>query len=580
MGNTYTKLGENTKAIEFYQNALNISDKIGDIAGVASCYVDLGIVYNSLGEYLKAIELYQKALESLRQTKYIAGESRCYINLGNSYFNVGEYSKSYENLVKGIDSVEKLGKSIFQEDYKIGFQAQYASAQNTIIPVCYKLDKKEEMFGYLERSKSKALLEILSTTDIKPPETLTKDHKQLIQKEEECNSALKQIQMSHIKPSNNQITMDELDKIIKNREAIYEQIENISPECSDYVSLRRGNASNLCQIQKLVKNQNKKTVVIEYFIYQDIIYIFIVSSGEFYIEEIPFEQEKFNFSFSSYFEEVVNYPADNNLRQNWLQLSDYLIRPIQKYLNEKELIYFIPYGILHYLPLHALQINDEPIIKNFDVCYAPSSSVISHCKAKGTNRYNNFISFGTAASDDSEFMKNLFEQEAVDVAKSFKGKPYCGNNANKITVLEKIKNQDIIHFSCHSFFDTSKPLKSGLLLHNDEILTAEEIFKLDLNSELITLSACETGLSENKTGDELIGLTRALLYAGTPSVVVSLWSVHAIATKEFMIDFYKNLQNGQKKSSALKNAQLKLMENPKYSHPFYWAPFILVGDWE
>lgn len=90
----------------------------------------------------------------------------------------------------------------------------------------------------------------------------------------------------------------------------------------------------------------------------------------------------------------------------------------------------------------------------------------------------------------------------------------------------------------------------------------------------------ETGINERSPGDELIGLTRAFLYAGAPSVVVSLWSVDAQSTHDLMLEFYRHLKNGVDKATALQKAQIKIMEKKEYSHPYYWAPFALVGDWK
>ena len=101
-----------------------------------------------------------------------------------------------------------------------------------------------------------------------------------------------------------------------------------------------------------------------------------------------------------------------------------------------------------------------------------------------------------------------------------------------------------------------------------------------LNTELVTLSACQTGLNKRSPGDELIGLTRAFLYAGAPSVVVSLWSVDAYLTHDLMLEFYKQLKEGADKATALQKAQIKIMEKDEYNHLYYWAPFVLVGDWE
>jgi CHAT domain-containing protein len=112
------------------------------------------------------------------------------------------------------------------------------------------------------------------------------------------------------------------------------------------------------------------------------------------------------------------------------------------------------------------------------------------------------------------------------------------------------------------------------------LLQAGEIFDLKLNADLVVLSACQTGLGKLIRGEGMVGLTRAFMYAGTPSVVVSLWSVSDISTADLMAEFYKNLIiNKLSKTDALRKAQLALINNPGFSHPFYWAPFILVGDW-
>ena len=151
-------------------------------------------------------------------------------------------------------------------------------------------------------------------------------------------------------------------------------------------------------------------------------------------------------------------------------------------------------------------------------------------------------------------------------------------NATKNNVSENI-GKDILHFSCHGYFNNTDSLSSEIPFQ-DGILTAREIFDLKLNSELVTLSACQTGLNESKPGDELIGLTRSLIYAGAGSVIVNLWSVDALSTQEWMVEFYMELKNGKDKASAYQQAQIKIMSIEEYSHPYYWAPFILIGDWE
>ena len=174
-------------------------------------------------------------------------------------------------------------------------------------------------------------------------------------------------------------------------------------------------------------------------------------------------------------------------------------------MSDADLIYFVPYGLLHYLPLHALELNGEPLIKNHPVVYSPSASLIQFYKRKGSGKLNSCASFGIVSGQE----KYTFGQEAEEV-EPFNSKPHV--DATKSVVYENIDN-DVLHFACHGEFNSIDPLSSGIKLYDDRF-TAREILNLKLGSELITLSACETGINETKPGNDIDGLTRSLIYAG------------------------------------------------------------------
>ena len=144
-----------------------------------------------------------------------------------------------------------------------------------------------------------------------------------------------------------------------------------------------------------------------------------------------------------------------------------------------------------------------------------------------------------------------------------------------VVLYNKGKDFDILHFATHGVMDASSPMFSSLIFA-DKRLNTYEIFGLNLNAYLVCLSACKTGIGEEANGDELVGLSRAFIYAGTSTICSSLWDVSDVATSELMKKFYENLKNNDK-GRALKLAQLEIMK--KYRHPFFWAPFVLTGDW-
>ena len=171
------------------------------------------------------------------------------------------------------------------------------------------------------------------------------------------------------------------------------------------------------------------------------------------------------------------------------------------------------------------------------------------------------------------------ENEARAVAEAFPESTVAVRNEATESLFKQAGGHfDYIHLATHGVFDPVNPLHSGLLLaedgSNDGILTAEELYSVNLEADLVTLSACETGLAQVANGDDLVGLARGFLYAGAKAIVASLWGVDDESTSFLMTRFYAELKS-RDKQEALRQAQLAAKE--KYGHPFYWAAFELTG---
>lgn len=358
------------------------------------------------------------------------------------------------------------------------------------------------------------------------------------------------------------------------------------------------------------------------------------------------------FSLQTAVEENGELASTNQVKEwdleEWQEKFKEFIEPLKDWSELGDYIYLVPHDVLHYLPLHTLQLDGQYLIERNPVLYTPSASVLKYCQAKRKNRRENILVFGDSNND----LPNAPE-EAWRIAELFQTEPYLGTAVKKSFIKEKLAEKpeaiDILHFSCHGYFHPHQPLKSGILMADEEngrtsemheltlhklpihrYLTAEEFFGIEMNADLVTLSACESGVNEVRPGDELFGLMRALIYSGTPSVVMSLWRVEDISSGLLMYHFYSALQNEKlTKVEALQQAQLKVMRltaaeiiadiderlarlpnneterrrrlkrsrqsifvklmaagqrgnksYPIFSNPFYWSPFILVGDWQ
>jgi CHAT domain-containing protein len=186
-----------------------------------------------------------------------------------------------------------------------------------------------------------------------------------------------------------------------------------------------------------------------------------------------------------------------------------------------------------------------------------------------------------ATETETESILKLFDD------KNLKASVLLHDRANEQFIKSGgLNDYRILHFATHGFVNSERPELSGLLLapdttnKEDGILYSGELFNLKLNADLVVLSACETGLGKIQKGEGIIGLTRALLYAGAKNIIVSLWQVADASTSELMVNFYKNTlenKNSLTYSGALRNAKLTMISQGKYSHPLYWSPFILIG---
>lgn len=558
IGFCYYNLEEPEKSIEYYKKSLVIAEKILDRVGELKYYLNIGNVYRSLGKIEEAILNYKRSLKIARETGNIDSERVIKLNFGLIYFE-SQPRIAHKYLKHSIKLSETISGNLVEEQHKIGFLDRAIYAYQLIIPICLNLKKENEAFEYTERSKSRAFLDLLSATEIKPTCEITDKLQSLLDKEKMDLAKLRQIQMRHLRPAKIPVEPGEVEKIRKNLTEIYDRIGKYDPK---YVFVRKGKPLSVTKIQEILSSQERDVTLLEYYIIRKKVIIFVISSktDQLHTEIVPLPIGFLEQYIGDYWKGRVGY---RDLRED---ISGYFIEPISEFLGPFDLIYFVPFGLLHYFPLHALILDGEPLIKRHPVAYLPSSSLFQFCQNKGSGTPESCASFGVE-----------FEDEAKEVAKLFNSDPYNGPLAVKNMVLENC-NKDIIHFACHGSFDQSDPLSSGVKLH-DSILTAREIFDIRLTTELVTLGGCFTGINERSSGDELAGLTRAFLYAGAPSVVVSLWPVYGPSTQRLMLEFYAQLKNGEDKATALQQAQIALMETKKYSRPFFWAPFVLIGDW-
>ena len=262
-------------------------------------------------------------------------------------------------------------------------------------------------------------------------------------------------------------------------------------------------------------------------------------------------------------------------------LYDALVGPVEVLLEEVDTstsetadapgkLVIVPHGLLHQVPFHALFDGERYLLERFEISYAPSARVYSLCQEQARQRSGKALVMSV-----SDALIPAVEEEARAVARCLPGAAMLSDELATSDALRSASSGcSTLHLACHGLFRADNPMFSSLKLH-DGWLTAAEVMRLDLAGALVTLSACESGRNEVFAGDEPIGLTRAFLGVGASTLVVSLWVVQDETTASLMEKYYARLGDGAAPAEALRAAQLAIKD--ERPHPYYWAPFVLVG---
>ena len=262
----------------------------------------------------------------------------------------------------------------------------------------------------------------------------------------------------------------------------------------------------------------------------------------------------------------------------------------------------IPDKYLSSFPFEILNFNDKLLINRFAISYSNSLSILENQRNMNPNgqpfSFSGFAPHYQKNIDttDSQIYAQLvrsgqwelpFALEEVNyISELFRGEKYINELATKSNFFEALKNSKIVHLSMHAEADNENPMNSKFIFDtenedDEKNLLLYELYNLQANSNLVVLSACETGKGVFHNGDGVRSLGNGFLYAGVPSVVMSLWKVPDESTSKIMVNFYKHLKKGVTKSEALRKAKLDYLDNviaPELGHPYYWAGFIISGN--
>ncbi len=571
------------KGLPFLREGLRLSREIGDRRNEVQSYYGLGQIYRAMQDYRPSLAALDSGLTQTDDLAIPEVQWRLYRERAKTYQDMKQDEEALKDLRHAVDIVEGLRAELKVESFKQGFLDNKMDLYADLIQQLLRMNRIQEAYDFVERAKSRNFIDLLGNQDL----ILTKAHGELLEREKkvriEVQEAMERLAWyaeAAVTPKmleEKQQWQTELEKRRKAYEEVLISIQSDNPELASMVSV---DPWDYQRIQGLLPDS---TALLEYFITAGKLYSWLIMPGEIMAREDILGKEMLESTIRHFRE---NIQAHLSVEIESRQLFQWLILPWSKQLKNISRLIVIPHGILHYIPFSALM--DEEglyLLDRMAVTLAPSGTVLGYCMEKGgapASGDETLLAMSNPQLGSPSFDLPFAEKEVKSLRRSFNNvTAFFGEDVTERKVREEVGAYDLIHFACHGTYTAESPLFSALLLtqegEDDGRLEAHEIFGLDLNCNLVTLSACETGLSQITGGDEIIGLARSFIFAGTPSIITSLWKVDDLATAVMVKRFYRYLSMGMSRDRALQRAQL-LVKDELNGHPAFWAAFNLTGD--
>lgn len=482
----------------------------------------------------------------------------------------GRISQAEGNIKQAIDFyrqsiavIESQRSTINTEASKIGFVGDKQAVYGRLIALLVEQGQAGEAFDYVERSKSRALVDMLASK---------KDFAAPVSDSEKMKLVLAQLDAADLgsREQGAGAKSETQPAGTRNLQVARDALQSAAPELSSLVTVTSFPSVELGSLM------GADETLIEYYYNGDSLIAFILSRAGLSVTKLDGVDLD---SQVQALRAAINQPGTEAWQMSSRALYDKLWKPLEASIPTKNVI-IVAHGALHYLPFSALKAADGSLlIDRIGMRFLPSASVLKFLHPLSAKKDSQLLVLGNPDLGDAKLDLMFAESEARLIAGMSKTSRLLVRLDASETNLKKTAGIfSRLHFATHGKFQSDDPLSSGLYLakdiENDGVLTVGELYSMNLDAELVTLSACETGLGKVGNGDDVVGLTRGFLYAGSRSIVASLWSVDDQATATLMKAFYGNLSN-QNKREALRLAQLKTRKT--FHHPFYWAAFQLTG---
>lgn len=628
IGTIYSRQGNHREALQFIERAVALNREIGNRLGEANSYNDLAVVHLQQKNYPQALEFYQKALALGEELSAVETVWKAHYGLARFYEQEGRGKEAEDHYRQAIQTVEDVRSQLVTPEHKSGFFEEKVEIYAGLVDLLYRqyreegdLRSLEAAFQYAERSKARALIEMLAESGVDATQGVDS---LLLERREEILRRISEMQTRLISEN---LTGKAHKRLREQLRAEEENLQSLSLEIKQqnpaYADLQYPEPLPARSAQRMLKNRDE--ILLEFSLGRENSYLWAISGEALAMFQLPSEKEIAG-KVQRYLAMIGGNtsPAIAHVELGY-ELWVMLLSPAAALLEGKKHVRVVPDGILHYLPFEALiakRRERQPVyvVENYVLSYAPSASVLAALSAREAPTHSGeqleLLAFGDPVF---EARKGTGNPARVSGAPEVAGKaapeaegfalsrlPYTKAEVEGIAALfppgraslylqenareGRLKSEDLrryrrVHFATHGLIDEKNPQRSSVVFSLDDdptedgFLQMDEIFRLRLAADLVVLSACNTARGKLIRGEGMIGLSRAFFYAGARSLAASLWPVSDRSTARLMEHFYRNLQKGLPKDEALCQAKREMLQASRaaWRRPYYWAPFVIMG---
>lgn len=635
MGLAHLAAGEPDAAMRDFELARDLLHACEDQRGEAMVMTNIGAAHMASGDFTGARDLLREALPRVQASADRIHEAMTLMHLARAERALGDLQTSRSRIEEALRLTESLRGSIPGVGERAGFMAKTHERYDLLIDVLMDLNARRPGEGWdaealraSERAKARGLIELLAGARIDLKEGIDESllaNERALEARLETARREEQKRLSAKAASPDTAATRSLDALLTEYEDVQGRLRAASPR---YAALARPQPLSLPEIRELL---DPDTLLLEYSLGEERSFVWAVTRDTLASHVLP-RRGVIEASARRLYRawSAGNGVEDPDVRRMARALSRMLLGPVARDITKKRVAIVVE-GALLYVPFAALSSPGDPavpLVAKHELVSIPSATTLAVLRRESParvsprrqvavladpvfNRTDSRVR-GTAriapqsvGGSGDALTRSMQEtgllrlerlsgsrREARAIAalagpgQTFEALDFAANRAAALGT--EVSSARIVHFASHALLDARHPELSGIVLSlvdehgrpTDGFLQTRDIYRLRLSADLVVLSACQTALGKEVRGEGLLGLSRGFMYAGAPRVVASLWQVPDRATSELMTRFYRGiLVKGLRPAAALRAAQMEIRAEKRWSSPYYWAAFILQGDW-